>query len=123
MPRPLKWRTVCNTPEHNKFGPIGLEEPLGDPILMTVDEYETLRLMDIEGLTQEECALRMGVARTTIQGIYFSARKKAASAIVESRELKIEGGNYRLCDGQGHDCARRGRRHRNRGQGRGRNIQ
>lgn len=76
---------------------------------MHVDEYETLRLIDMEGLTQEECADRMHVARTTVQRIYNEARKKVAEAIVKGQILCIEGGNYELCsDGepQSKGCGR-----------------
>ncbi|MGH0053417.1 MAG: DUF134 domain-containing protein, partial [Sphaerochaetaceae bacterium] len=82
MPRPRKWRNVCALPQNTKFGPLG--HPLeGLPIIMTVDEYETIRLIDQEGLTQEMCAGQMNVARTTVQGIYDSARKKLAESLVE----------------------------------------
>lgn len=74
-------------------------------ILMTVDEYETIRLIDKEKFSQEECVQYMNVARTTIQAIYTSAREKMAIALVEGRALKIEGGDYRLCDGQEEYCA------------------
>jgi hypothetical protein len=80
---------------------------------MTVDEYETIRLIDLEGMTQEECARRMHVARTTVQGIYNEARKKVATSLVDSKILLIKGGEYRLCDGAGPSCGGRGcHRHR-----------
>ena len=63
---------------------------------MTVDEFETIRLIDHQGLTQEECARQMNVARTTVQGIYDRARKKLADALVEAIPLTISGGKYRL---------------------------
>lgn len=59
---------------------------------MTVDEYEAVRLLDVEGLTQEACADRMNVARTTVTAIYDSARKKIADAIVHGKRLLIAGG-------------------------------
>ena len=81
------------------------------PVILTVDEYETIRLMDLEGLSQQECSQWMEVARTTVQRIYENARKKLALALVEGRPLRIGGGDYRLCDGQescGHDeCFKR----------------
>ncbi len=59
---------------------------------MTVDEYEAFRLLDDEGLTQETCAARMNVARTTVTAIYDSARKKIADALVHGKRLLIAGG-------------------------------
>jgi len=70
MPRPMKWRKVCSMPESIRFGPLDLEAHQKDNVIMTIDEYEAIRLIDIEGFTQEECSAQMGVARTTIQGIY-----------------------------------------------------
>lgn len=71
---------------------------------MAVEEYETIRLIDLEGYTQEDCASQMNVARTTVQWIYNNARKKIAEALVNNRILHIEGGNYRLCDGLEESC-------------------
>lgn len=65
---------------------------------MSLDEFETIRLLDREGLTQEQCAERMGIARTTVTAIYESARQKVADALVEGKRLLIRGGNYRLND-------------------------
>jgi len=63
---------------------------------MSVEEYETIRLIDLEKLTQEECGERMQVARTTIQKIYTDARAKVAESLVNGCFLKIEGGDYQL---------------------------
>ena len=63
-----------------------------ESVRMTVDEYEAVRLLDAEGLTQEACADRMNVARTTVTAIYDSARKKLADAIVHGKRLLIAGG-------------------------------
>jgi len=73
---------------------------------MTVDEYEAIRLIDNEGFSQEECSDYMNVARTTAQQIYASARKKIAHALVDGLPIKIEGGDYRLCNGQEQFCGR-----------------
>lgn len=108
MPRPIKWRKVCCLPESNLFGPLNAPDVAENIILMTVDEYETIRLIDLEGLLQEECAESMKVARTTVQRIYNDARKKIAEALVNGKVLKIEGGNYQLCeeDQPGCGCCR-----------------
>ena len=113
MPRPRKCRRVCCLPNNGAFGPIGEQQP-AELVVMTVDEYETIRLIDQLGFTQEECAEQMKVARTTVQGIYNDARKKLADVLVNAKRLVIEGGDYVLCDGQeisrgcGGCCSRRG---------------
>lgn len=71
---------------------------------MTVDEFETIRLIDLEGFTQESCAQRMDVSRATVQSIYGAARFKLAQALVQGRELVIGGGDFVLCPGVGSGC-------------------
>ena len=71
-----------------------------------------IRLIDLEGFTQEECASQMNVARTTVQGIYIEARKKLAESLVNGKVLLIEGGEYRLCEGLGNSCGRGCHKHR-----------
>lgn len=102
MPRPCKRRRVCAMPGCGRFAPA---QPGRLPAVeMGVDEYECIRLIDLEGLTQEECAARMQVARTTAQAIYNSARRKLALCLVQGRELLIQGGNYDLCGEAGRMC-------------------
>ncbi len=100
MPRPVKGRNVCCLPRNNRFGPLGCRGAPGGGVTMTVDEFETIRLIDYLNFTQEECALQMNVARTTVQGIYEHARKKLASALVDALPLTISGGAYRLYGGE-----------------------
>lgn len=109
MPRPCKRRRVCAMPEIHRFGPAGCGEEL-PAVRMTVDEFEAVRLIDLEGLNQEECAQRMDVARTTAQAIYNSARAKIAECLVMGKTLVIEGGEYILCGGSQPCCPGRHRR-------------
>ncbi|HZK44040.1 MAG TPA: DUF134 domain-containing protein [Syntrophomonadaceae bacterium] len=104
MARPRKRRLVCCLPEINSFGP--LDKPIDQNhfIVMPVDQYETIRLIDLEGLTQEECAEHMNIARTTVQRIYSDARKKIADSIINGKVLKIQGGEYKLCNGTKELC-------------------
>ncbi|MDF2949061.1 MAG: hypothetical protein K0R07_1088 [Sedimentibacter sp.] len=104
MPRPRKWRNVCFLPESNRFGHLDSAANCDSFIIMTVDEYETIRLMDLVGLSQLECANKMNVARTTIQGIYSEARRKIAESLVNGKVLKIEGGDYILCNDDEKKC-------------------
>lgn len=121
MPRPNKCKCVSRMPRFCCFSPVeqstafqGPEEtisvdtehmsayrsrPLGkNRIILNVEEYEVLRLLDYEGMTQEECAAQMDVGRATVQALYAEARKKMARFLVEGSGLWIEGGNYRLAE-------------------------
>ena len=114
MARPMKWRKVCCLPESNRFGPLDLDSSADaeNHVNMTVDEYETIRLINLEGFTQEECANQMNIARSTVQGIYIEARKKLAESLVNGKVLSIEGGEFRLCEGLDNGCGRGCHRHR-----------
>lgn len=104
MPRPKKGRRVCCLPGIGRFGPLEGGVPPNQEVFMTVEEHETIRLIDLKGFTQEECAEQMQVARTTVQRIYNDARKKVAEALVLGKMLQIEGGDYLLCGGLERTC-------------------
>ncbi len=103
MSRPPKSRRVCHFPQTMEFLPTQDGEPR-EPVILTIDEYETIRLIDKEGLSQEQCCERMQIARTTVQKIYECARRKLAEALVEGRPLRIQGGAYHICNGQEAAC-------------------
>ena len=114
MPRPRKCRKVCRLPDNDGFMPVRCGENQ-EPVILNVDEYETIRLIDREGFSQEECGSYMHIARTTVQQIYAAARKKLADALVDGKPLQISGGDYRLCEGTESYCGCGGcRRHRGR---------
>ena len=103
MPRKVKCRKVCHYPQTLEFLPQN-NNAEQEPIVLTVDEYETIRLIDRRGMSQEQCAAFMQIARTTVQRIYETARKKLADFVVEGRPLRIEGGDFRLCNGSSTGC-------------------
>ncbi|UOO36765.1 DUF134 domain-containing protein [Oscillospiraceae bacterium CM] len=105
MPRPKKCRRVCCMPQSLSFGPLNGASEQCARVVMTVDEFESIRLIDLEGLSQEDCAGQMGVARTTAQAIYGSARLKLAQCLVSGLELSISGGDYVLCDESSPPCS------------------
>ena len=106
MARPRRCRRVCAEPDYGSFRPDGI--PGGTNITLTVDEYEVIRLIDLEKLTHEQCAKRMDISRTTVTEIYESAREKIADSIVNGKILLISGGDYRLCDGSAiHFCRKK----------------
>lgn len=97
MPRPRRCRRICREPAYESFMPQGIS--CGEEIVLTLDEYEVIRLVDLEKLTHEQCAGQMDISRTTVTEIYESAREKLADSLVHGKILRIAGGNYRLCDG------------------------
>jgi len=98
MSRPRKYRRVCQEPQVTSFSPTNNFIPNNNNIIhLSVDEYEAIRLIDYEGMNQEECANHMEVARTTAQKVYNEARKKIAMMLIDGRGLNIQGGSYMVC--------------------------
>lgn len=95
MARPKKSRMVYSMPSCEGFVPLGYHHSkCQEEVVMTVDEYETIRLIDYDRMTQEECAERMGISRPTVTNIYESARFKLADALINEKTLLIGGGDY-----------------------------
>ncbi len=105
MPRPTKCRRVCHLPDNLEFSPTVQND--GRTVILNLDEYEVIRLIDREGLSQEECGTQLGVGRTTAQKIYETARKKLADTLVLGLALKIEGGDFIICNGNTECCYKR----------------
>ncbi len=104
MARPTRCRRVCCEPVYKSFAPCGSED--GEALTLSVDEFEAIRLIDLEKMTHEQCAEQMDISRTTVTEIYESARYKLADCIVGGKTLVIAGGNYRLCGGSYGQCKR-----------------
>ncbi len=63
-----------------------------EEVVVTLDEFEAIRLADFEGLYQEEAAARMKISRPTFSRVVESARRKVADALIHGKALRIEGG-------------------------------
>lgn len=95
MVRPTTTKNIEKMPEFTAFKTCG--NPDNEKVLsMTVEEYECIRLIDYEGLTQQECADILNVGRTTVQRLYDMARNKIATYLVEGAMLTVAGGNYQV---------------------------
>lgn len=113
MPRPRKARHVGCKPMVRHYGPMNIEDELRRTIYLSIDEYETIRLIDYLGLQQDECAEKMHVGRTTAQRIYNDAKQKIADAIVNGKMIEITGGDVvytnEVTEHRGHGQGNRGR--------------
>lgn len=104
MARPKNIRSVHTAPKINYFKPRGVPlSELGE-VILAVDELESLRLADLEGLDQKSAADEMNVSRATFGRIVNQARKSVAKALIEGKSLKIEGGNYSIATGVDKVC-------------------
>ncbi|MBN1786929.1 MAG: DUF134 domain-containing protein [Sedimentisphaerales bacterium] len=92
MPRPFKNRFIGGQPGSVVYKPAGIPARTLEWLILGLDEFETIRLLDYEGLDQEKVAQLMGVSRPTVTRVYASARKKIAQALTEGKAISIEGG-------------------------------
>lgn len=102
MPRPQRCRVVCSEPRFTSFSPDCGKS--GD-VLLSVDEFEAIRLIDYEKKTHEQSSVVMEISRTTVTEIYETARYKIADAIVNGKKLVISGGNYQMCSRRFNACS------------------
>jgi len=94
--RPRLCRRVGLRPNVTYFKPAGIRMVDLDETSLMVDEFEAVRLKDLLGLEQEECANKMGISQPTFHRLVSSARKKIADAIVHGKAIRIEGGNFKI---------------------------
>ena len=94
MARPQKNRTIVNPPIMKGFKPFGLPLCEIETIHLKYEEYESIKLINYDMLSQEAAANLMNVSRPTITRIYNKALKTIAKAFVEGKAIEIEGGNY-----------------------------
>jgi uncharacterized protein len=100
MPGRRRCRRVGSQPAFTSFGPaeagiIGAIAGAEETIL-TIDEFEAIRLKDLEGLGQCECAWKMDISQPTFHRLVISARRKIADALTHGKNIRIEGGYYRF---------------------------
>jgi len=96
MARPVKCRRVSFEPDVTYFKPRAV--PLFElkEVELAVDEFEAIRLRDLEGLEQEDAAKKMNISQPTFHRLLGTARKKVADALINGKAIKIHGGKYEL---------------------------
>ena len=108
MARPTKWRRIENIPTIPYFIPSEKDVMEVPENILKLEELEAIRLKDLEGLEQGECAEKMEVSRPTFQRILISAREKIADSLVNGKTIHIEGGNFtrNICPVRCMDCGK-----------------
>jgi uncharacterized protein len=96
MSRPQKARKIFNPPKMKGFRPFGMKSCVSDSVRLKYEEFESIRLVNYENLSQEAAASRMNISRPTFTRIYNRALKQIARSFVEGRSIEIDGGNYQL---------------------------
>ena len=104
MSRPRVCRRVGCFPEIQYFKPRGILLAKLEEVALTVDEFEAIRLADLEGLYQEQAAEKMNISRQTFGRIIESGHRKIAEALVKGKALKIEGGDFDMADLRKFKC-------------------
>ncbi len=110
MPRPFRTRRVRFQPGITHFKPAGIRLSDMDEIVLTMEEFESIRLKDFENLDQTKAAKKMNISQPTFARLIDIARKKIADALVNGKAIRIQGGTYKMVQPKGMG----------RGQGRGR---
>lgn len=95
--RPKKLRHLCFCPKVTQFKPRGIPMRNLQEVVLTDDETEVIKLIDYDGLDQEETAKKLKISRITVQRIYKSARAKIAEAMICGKALRLHGSNTGDC--------------------------
>lgn len=106
MPRPMKWRRISFIPKNKYFAPKDIKEKELIEVQLKMEELEAMRLKDLEGLHQSECALLMNISRQTFQLIIDEARRKVTLALTSGKAINITGGyyTYKFCEYTCESC-------------------
>ncbi len=112
MPRPRKHRQCRRYNADRVFRPAGIPMREVEPVFVSVDQFEALRLCYAEGLDQAEAGRRMGVSRGTIQRLLWAGRKAVVDAMVNNQAIVVnckyqEESDVTMCSHQG--SGRKGR--------------
>jgi predicted DNA-binding protein (UPF0251 family)/DNA-directed RNA polymerase subunit RPC12/RpoP len=109
VPKPKKNRFVQQPPAVTYYKPQGIPLFQLEQVVLNVDEFEAIRLVDYEGLHLEDAARRLEVSRATSARIIDSAHRKIAAALTHGHAIRIEGGSFVLGKNQYHcrDCGSR----------------
>jgi predicted DNA-binding protein (UPF0251 family) len=108
MPRPRHFRRVAFQPDVTFFKPAGVRITALETIVLTMEEFEAVRLKDFLGLEQETAAQKMNISQPTFYRLITSARRKIADALINGKAIRVEGGVFKMVvpRGQGRGMGR-----------------
>ncbi|ODS42425.1 MAG: hypothetical protein MSIBF_03645 [Candidatus Altiarchaeales archaeon IMC4] len=89
-------RRISNIPPSDRFTPAGMSMTGMGTVKLKLEELESMRLVDLAGMTQEAAAREVGVSRRTLWKDLKSARRKVADALCFGKTLEIRGGKYEV---------------------------
>lgn len=104
MPRPKCCRRIGSLPDANYYKPRGIPSSLLKEVVISLDELESIKLADFEGLYQDVAAARMNISRQTFGRIIVSAHQKIADVLLHGKSLKIEGGSVEMDEAKTNRC-------------------
>ncbi len=102
MPRQKRSRLILTPPSIQGMTATGIPKRSSEKISLFFEEYETIRLLDYQGLTQEQASTHMQISRPTVTRVYESARRKVAKAMNEGKDLIVRGGKFHFDDSWFH---------------------
>ena len=94
MPRKKRERKMLMPPVIKGMSVFGVRGRKANEVVLLLEEYEAIRLLDYQLMNQEEAARHMEISRPTLTRVYEEARRKVARAFVEGRDILIRGGNF-----------------------------
>ncbi|MBU4308543.1 MAG: DUF134 domain-containing protein [Nanoarchaeota archaeon] len=94
MPRPIRCRRIQHMPSATYFKPAGVRMVDLQEIVLNIDEYEAVRLVDLEEVEQLKAAESMKISQPTFSRLLKSGRRKIANALINGKAIKVEGGNF-----------------------------
>ncbi len=96
MVRPRRIRRIFFKPNVTYFKPAGVPLRNLKEVILSFDESEALRLIDIEGMEQNEAARKMEISQPTLSRLLKYGRRKLADAVINGQAIKIQGGNFKM---------------------------
>ena len=96
MGRSRSWRKVSGIPSVTYFKPAGVGLTELEEVVLLVEEAEAIRLKDLDGLEQQECAEKMNISRSTFSRLLYIAHHKISDALLNGKAIRIEGGTYEM---------------------------